>query len=74
MIERWVYLGNAVQLHRRLATGDLVQALMQNTGEEIPFRQGDAVTVYMPPEALRVLTGHGPCGDRRRRRRCSLTL
>ena len=59
MIERPVYLGNAVQLLVRLANGDLVQALVPNAGEEIPFRQGDAVTVYMPPEALRVLTDTG---------------
>ena len=59
MIERPVYLGNSVQLLIRLANGDRVQALIQNAGEEIPYRQGDAVKVYMPAEALRVLTDTG---------------
>jgi spermidine/putrescine transport system ATP-binding protein len=59
MIERPVYLGNSVQLLVRLANGDLIQALIQNEGVEIPFKQGDAVTVHMPSEALRVLTDTG---------------
>jgi len=59
MIERPVYLGNSVQLIVRLANGDTVQALVQNQGEEIPFRQGDPVKVHMPAEALRVLTDTG---------------
>jgi spermidine/putrescine transport system ATP-binding protein len=59
MIERPVYLGNSVQLIVRLANGDTVQALVQNTGDEIGYRQGDAVAVHMPAEALRVLTDTG---------------
>ena len=59
MIERPVYLGNSVQLLIRLANGDRVQALIQNAGEDIPYRQGDAVKVYMPADALRVLTDTG---------------
>jgi spermidine/putrescine transport system ATP-binding protein len=59
MIERPVYLGNSVQLIVRLANGDTVQALIQNVGEEIPYRQGDPVKVFMPAEALRVLTDTG---------------
>ena len=59
MVERPVYLGNSVQLIVRLANGDTVQALIQNVGEEIPFKQGDPVKVFMPAEALRVLTDTG---------------
>ncbi len=59
MIDRPVYLGNSVQLLIILANGDKIQALIQNAGEEIPYRQGDAVKVYMPAEALRVLTDTG---------------
>jgi len=59
MVERWVYLGSAVQLIVRLATGEAIQALIQNTGEEIPFTQGTAVDVHLPPEALRVLQDTG---------------
>jgi hypothetical protein len=36
-----------------------VQALVQNTGEEHHYKQGDAVRVHMPAEALRVLTDTG---------------
>ncbi|HEX6120694.1 MAG TPA: ABC transporter ATP-binding protein [Dongiaceae bacterium] len=59
MVERWVYLGNAVQLIVRLATGTAIQALIQNTGEEIPYVQGTPVQVHLPPEALRVLKDTG---------------
>jgi spermidine/putrescine transport system ATP-binding protein len=57
MVERWVYLGNAVQLIVRLANGATVQALVQNAGEEIPHTQGTPVSVYLPADALRVLAG-----------------
>jgi spermidine/putrescine transport system ATP-binding protein len=55
MVERWVYLGNAVQLIVRLATGDTLQVLVQNVGDEIPYPQGTPVCVYLPADALRVL-------------------
>jgi len=58
-IERSVYLGNAVQLIVRLATGNVIQVLMQNGGEEIPFNPGDAVQAHLPADALRVLTDTG---------------
>ncbi len=65
MVERPVYLGNAVQLIVRLANGDAVQALIQNAGDAVPFRQGDPVKVHLPAEALRVLadTGTAPAAD-----------
>jgi hypothetical protein len=59
MVERWVYLGNAVQLIVRLATGQAVQVLIQNTGDEIPFAQGTPVQVHLPADALRVLKDTG---------------
>ncbi len=59
MVERWVYLGNAVQLIVRLASGDAIQVLIQNTGEEIPFAQGTPVQVHLPADALRVLKDTG---------------
>ena len=59
MVERVVYLGNANQVIVGLATGDKVQALVQNTGDELAYKQGDPVRVNMPPEALRVLTDTG---------------
>ena len=59
MVERWVYLGNAVQLIVRLATGEAIQVLIQNSGDEIPYSQGTPVHVHLPPEALRVLQDTG---------------
>ena len=68
MVERWVYLGNAVQLIVRLATGEKIQVLVQNTGDIIPFVQGTPVQAHLPAEALRVLVDTGtvsasPNGD-----------
>jgi spermidine/putrescine transport system ATP-binding protein len=59
MVERVVYLGNANQVIIGLANGDKVQALVQNTGQELSYKQGDPVRVYMPADALRVLTDTG---------------
>jgi spermidine/putrescine transport system ATP-binding protein len=71
MVERVVYLGNANQVFVGLAHGERIQALVQNTGDELPYRQGDPVKVHMPPEALRVLTdtGTAPLEDDERARR-----
>jgi spermidine/putrescine transport system ATP-binding protein len=59
MVDRVVYLGNANQVIVTLATGEKVQALVQNTGQELTYKQGDPVRAYMPSEALRVLTDTG---------------
>ena len=59
MVERVVYLGSANQVIVGLAPGQRIQALVQNTGEEPAYRQGDPVRAYMPAEALRVLTDTG---------------
>jgi spermidine/putrescine transport system ATP-binding protein len=59
MVERWVYLGNAVQLIVRLATGAAIQVLIQNSGDGIPYSQGTPVHAHFPVEALRVLTDTG---------------
>jgi spermidine/putrescine transport system ATP-binding protein len=59
MVERVVYLGNANQIIVGLAPGQRIQALVQNTGDEPAYRQGDPVMAYLPAEALRVLTDTG---------------
>ena len=56
LVERMVYLDNAVQLILSLASGHSLQALIQNTGDEIPYGPGAALQVPMPADALRVLT------------------
>ena len=57
MVERVVFLGSATEVLLRLAPGIQVQALMQNDGSRPDLAQGTPVNVYLPPDALRVLTG-----------------
>jgi len=57
MVERVVFLGAATQVMLRLAPGVPLQALMQNDGSRPALAQGTPVHVYLPPDALRVLTG-----------------
>jgi hypothetical protein len=55
MIERLVYQGPSTQLVVRLATGEPLQALVQNQGQPLDWRQGSAIAVHLPADALRVL-------------------
>jgi spermidine/putrescine transport system ATP-binding protein len=55
MVERVVYVGSAVQVLVRVATGEVVQALVTNTGRDLPFEQGTPVQLHLPVDALRVL-------------------
>jgi spermidine/putrescine transport system ATP-binding protein len=55
MVERLVYQGPATQLVVRLANGESLQALVQNQGQPLPWRQGSAIAVHLPADALRVL-------------------
>jgi spermidine/putrescine transport system ATP-binding protein len=55
MVERLVYQGPATQLVVRLASGEPLQALVQNQGEPLSWQQGTAIAVHLPPDALRVL-------------------
>jgi spermidine/putrescine transport system ATP-binding protein len=59
LVERVVYLGAANHVLVRLAHGEQVTALVQDTGEAPRYRQGDHVHVHLPPDALRVLTDTG---------------
>ena len=65
MVERVVYMGAANHVLVRLAHGELITALVQDTGEGVRYSQGDPVQVHFPPDALRVLTdtGAAPAGD-----------
>jgi spermidine/putrescine transport system ATP-binding protein len=67
MVERVVYMGAANHVLVRLAHGELVTALVQDTGEGRQYAQGDPVAVHFPPDALRVLadTGVAPVEDAR---------
>ena len=55
MVERVVYVGPVIQVIVRAATGEALQALVQNTGGGIPYEQGTPVQLHLPVDALRVL-------------------
>jgi spermidine/putrescine transport system ATP-binding protein len=59
MVERVVYVGSAVQVLVRVATGETLQALVTNTGTELPYEQGTPVTLHLPADALRVVPAEG---------------
>jgi spermidine/putrescine transport system ATP-binding protein len=62
IVERVVYRGNADQVFIRVAGGDQVQALVQNVGDDRRYEAGDAVRLFLPEPALRVLTDTGAPG------------
>lgn len=62
IVERVVYRGNADQVFIRMAGGDEVQALVQNVGGDRRYEAGDAVRLFLPEPALRVLTDTGAPG------------
>jgi hypothetical protein len=43
----------------RLATGELLQALVQNDGSQSELSQGTPVHAFLAPDALRVLAASG---------------
>jgi spermidine/putrescine transport system ATP-binding protein len=55
MVERVVYVGSVIQVIVRAATGEALQALVQNSGGGIPYEQGTPVQLHLPADALRVL-------------------
>jgi ABC-type Fe3+/spermidine/putrescine transport system ATPase subunit len=55
MVERLIYQGSTTQLVVRLAHGEALQAMVQNQGSPLPWRQGTAVAAHLPADALRVL-------------------
>ena len=55
-----VYVGSAVQVLVRVATGETLQALVTNTGKDLPYEQGTPVQLHLPVDALRVLPAEDP--------------
>jgi spermidine/putrescine transport system ATP-binding protein len=55
MVERVVYVGSIMQVIVHLAPGQALQAWVQNQGDGFPYNQGDAVSVHLPADALRML-------------------
>ncbi len=56
MVERAVYVGSAHELHVRLVGGDVLKAMIANDGSTLDYGEGTPVTLYLPADALRVLT------------------
>jgi spermidine/putrescine transport system ATP-binding protein len=59
IVERLIYLGSATRVAVHLATGQTLQSLIQSDGGHLPYGQGTAVQVYLPPDAVRVLRPAG---------------
>jgi spermidine/putrescine transport system ATP-binding protein len=55
MVERVLYVGSVIQVLVHLAHGETLQASMPNRGGDPPWQQGSAVSVHLPPDAIRVL-------------------
>jgi spermidine/putrescine transport system ATP-binding protein len=55
MVERVLYVGSVIQVLVHLAHGETLQVSMQNRGGDPPWQQGTAVSVHLPPDAIRVL-------------------
>lgn len=55
MVERVLYVGPVIQVLVHLAHGETLHAWMQNRGGDPPWHQGAAVSVHLPPDAIRVL-------------------
>jgi spermidine/putrescine transport system ATP-binding protein len=58
-IERVVYAGAISQLVVSVASGAAIQCMLANDGADPPFVRGALVSVYLPSEALRVLSATG---------------
>ena len=63
MVERVLYVGSTIQVLVHLAHGETLQAYMQNRGGDPPWQQGTAVSVHLPPDAIRVLADETEVGD-----------
>ena len=63
MVERVLYVGSVIQVLVHLAHGETLQAWLQNRGGDPPWRQGTAVSVHLPPDAIQVLTDETEVDD-----------
>jgi spermidine/putrescine transport system ATP-binding protein len=55
LVDQLVYLGSTTQILLTLPGGDTLQALVANAEGGTVYEQGSAVSVHLPPDALRVL-------------------
>jgi spermidine/putrescine transport system ATP-binding protein len=62
IVERSVFLGGSYEVHVRVLGGELLRAMVPNDGSvsASAFEPGAAVSLHLPPDALRVLTRSEP--------------
>jgi spermidine/putrescine transport system ATP-binding protein len=60
IVERSVFLGGQHEVHVRVLGGELLKATVANDGKAFDLEPGAAVSVYLPPDGLRVLTMSEP--------------
>jgi len=65
MVERSVFLGGAYEVHVRVLGGELLKATVPNDGgaTAVDLETGSAVSLHLPPDALRVLTTSEPADE-----------
>ena len=65
MVERSVFLGGSYEVHVRVLGGELLRAMVPNDGSvsSTALEPGAAVSLHLPPDALRVLTANEPTED-----------
>ena len=65
MVERAVFLGGAYEVHVRVLGGEMLKAMVPNDGgvSAAALEPGAAVSLHMPPDALRVLTTSEPADE-----------
>ena len=71
MVERAVFLGGSYEIHVRVLGGEILKVDDGQRGNPATFglEQGTPVTLYLPPDALRVLRPDPEPGAGRRRGR-----
>jgi spermidine/putrescine transport system ATP-binding protein len=55
LVEHAVFLGSFRELRVRILGGSLIKVVLPNDGTPLAYEQGDAVTLHLPSDALRVL-------------------
>ena len=62
IVERSVFLGGSHEVHVRVLGGELLRAMVANDGQPmaVALEAGEAVSLHLPPDALRVLIQNEP--------------
>ena len=65
IVERAVFLGGSYEVHIRVLGGELLKAMVPNDGSvaTATLEPGAAVSLHLPPDALRVLTTNEPAEE-----------